>query len=669
MSVRKKKNRRAKAAQAKKTTRQRVNADSRKTKKKATVKRARKTTKASGKKRTAKQRPQPTLSSLFLRHAVAASSFVFLVVFALTAFSALIIRELPDTSEIWLNRDAPGVTLVAADGSPIPRRGRLEGAPVRLAELPPHVPAAILAIEDRNFYHHAGVNVFSILRAMSVNLRSGEIAQGGSTITQQLAKLLFLTPERTISRKIRELYLAFWLELRFTKDEILSLYLNRAYFGAGAYGVSAASFRYFDKSPSDLTVAEAALLAGLLKAPSTYDPFRAPEKAGVRTGLVLDAMVDNGHLGYFQGEEERLKAIHLATKPGGSAPYFADYAARAAHRAFPTNKRGIRIRTTLAPDLQLAVENGLHAATGIRALPAGAQFAAVLLDQNGAIRALVGGRDYSVSQFNRGADARRQPGSAFKPFLFLAAMEQGMAPSRRVLDQPVRVDGWAPANYKDKYLGDITLATALSKSQNAAAVRLQEEVGRSAVRLAARRMGLNADLSHGAALSLGVDVVTPLDLAGAYAPFANGGFRVTPYGVEQIDDLFGRQLWFREDSFKGAGASLPALDAVNRMLIDVVENGTGREAFLSNAIAAGKTGTSQDGRDTWFVGHADGLTLAVWIGRDDNKPMWGATGGNLAAVYWREVMQRVVDQRRGAASPALARVITPSPSLKRNGQE
>lgn len=589
------------------------------------------------------------------RYAAEAGFYVFAAAIAAAAVLLHFVRDLPSTDGLWRTASAPRVTLVAADGSPITVHGLSLGAPVRLAELPRHAPQAVLAVEDRNFYHHVGVNPVAVARAIVVNARKGEVRQGGSTLTQQLAKNLFLTADKTMRRKIQELLLALWLEHQFTKDEILTLYLNRVYFGAGAYGLDAASRRYFGKPAAALTLAESAVLAGLLKAPSQLSPDKNPPGAGERGRLVLDAMVEAGFITEKQARAAASTPVKIGPSQFAGAPYFVDFAiAETGIRAKGVDA-DLMVRTTLDPAINEAADLGLIAGAARAGLDPAIEAAVVILDGEGRIRAMAGGRDYRHSQFNRAANARRQPGSAFKPFVFLAALEAGYAPSDLVEDAPVSVGAWSPANYKNQYFGVVTLEEALARSLNSATVRVQETAGRGAVRVAARRMGFTSPLSQGPALALGVDVVTPLELAGAYAPLVNGGYRVEPHGVASIATGDGEQVYRRESSFAGIAASPQATAALNVMLRSVVVSGTGRAAALANYNAYGKTGTTQDNRDAWFAGHAGGLICVVWVGRDDNKPMGEITGGTAPAIIWREVMERALAVRPPKrAAPLLA---------------
>ena len=580
--------------------------------------------------------------------------FCLTVLIALTTALAFYARDLPDTNKLWKTQDARRMTLVGFDGAPIAVHGAGAGAPVRIAELPPHVIDAVLAVEDRNFYHHLGFNPISIVRAFAVNARDGAVKQGGSTITQQLAKNVFLNSDRTLKRKIQELLLALWLEQHFTKDEILTLYLNRVYFGAGAYGIDAASYRYFDKPAARLTVGEAAVLAGLLKAPSRLSPSANPQNAGRRARLVLDKMVEMGALTPQEAAHWVATPVSLRGSAFDTAPYFVDFVIRRAEALTADIDADLVVRTTFDARMQAAAELGMTAGLAKnRKLPPEAQAAMVILDQDGAIRAMIGGRDYGESQFNRASHARRQPGSAFKPFIYLAAVKGGLMADDVVLDAPVTVNGWSPKNYKNKYYGAVTMREALALSLNSAAVRLQEAVGRRNVRAAAKAMGIPTPLNLGPALALGVDEVTPLELAGGYAGFANGGLRVAPHAILSIETADGVVVYRAPGSVVDRAAEPAVIDEVNHMLNAVTEWGTGKSAKMPAYPVFGKTGTSQRNRDAWFAGHANGLTGVVWIGRDDNAPMPDVTGGAAAGV-WRDIMVRVVGAPQSYLAPLLA---------------
>ncbi|WP_425410166.1 transglycosylase domain-containing protein [Hyphococcus sp.] len=593
----------------------------------------------SGKKRGVKR----SRSAPFSRAIGELGVFAFTAFIVLAAVFAYFARDLPDTSALWKEGETRRVTLLAADGAPIMRQGVAQGAPVKLANLPDYVPDAVLAVEDRNFYHHFGANPLSILRALIVNANEGAVRQGGSTITQQLAKNVFLTGEQTIKRKIQELMLAFWLERKFTKQEILTLYLNRVYFGAGAYGVDAASYRYFGKSARRLQLGEAAVLAGLLKAPSRYAPTNNPDDAGRRGRLVIEQMVEAGFISRQQAADVIADPVLLARPRFEAAPFFIDHVLRELHGLAGEIDADLIVHTTFDPGVQEAAESGLVAGFAMAGPDVDkVEAAAVLMDGEGAVRALVGGRDYAKSQFNRSVQAQRQPGSAFKPIVFLAGLVAGQTPDTVIVDAPVSVGSWSPGNYKDEYFGEVTLREALTRSLNSAAIRLQEQTGRQRVHAVARDMGWQGALSTGPALALGVDAISPLGLAGVYAPFANGGFRIEPHVIDRIETADGDVVYQRTGLLLAEAAPPAAIAGVNEMMQSVVVWGTGRAAKIPGYVTAGKTGTTQANRDAWFAGHAGGLVAVVWIGKDDNSPMQGVTGGRAPAIIWREMMARAL---------------------------
>lgn len=549
---------------------------------------------------------------------------------------------LPETEELWNVDQSTGVTLVAADGSVLANRGGFAGAAVPLRDLPPHLVGAVLATEDERFYSHLGIDPRGIARAAWVNLREGELSQGGSTITQQLAKNVFLEPDRTWSRKIHELLLSFWLEARFSKDEILTLYMNRVYLGAGAYGIEAASRRYFNKSARNVTLPEAAMLAGLLKAPSRYAPTRDIELARARAAVVIGNMV---RAGYISEEEARQAIEHPAELKGYKGSDSVNYAADWLLSILPSYagrpNSDMRVTSTIDPKFQRIAETVLREALARDGEKLGAsQAALVAMTPDGAVRAMVGGRSYNESQFNRAVQARRQPGSAFKPFVYLAAIEAGMSPETVRVDAPILIDEWSPENYGREFEGPMTLHNALTRSVNTIAVQVSEEVGRKQVIRTARRMGLNSPMRPHPSLALGTFETTLLELTAAYAPFANGGNAVIPHGIDRVETIAGTTIYERRGGGPGRVMSPRALGAMNAMLQDVMSEGTGRRAQLSGRPAAGKTGTSQDSRDAWFIGYTADLVVGVWVGNDDSSPMNRVTGGTLPAAIWQDFMTR-----------------------------
>ena len=550
--------------------------------------------------------------------------------------------DLPDIEGLAKATRRPSISLLAVDGSPISSTGEVYGRSVTVAEVPPVLPQAVLAVEDRRFYRHWGIDLRGLARAFWVNLQAGEIVQGGSTITQQLAKVLFLTPERTLERKIQEALLAMWLERRFSKDEILSLYLNRVYLGSGTYGVDAAARRYFDKPASEVTLYEAAQLAGLLKAPSRYNPLSDYERAGARTRVVLNAMVEAG----FVNAGEARQA--MTTKPGRPrlanrrARYYADWVMGQIGDFVGRIDADLTVVTTLDPRLQTIAEEELTAllAAGGQRQGAG-QAAFVALAPGGAVRAMVGGRDYGESQFNRSVQALRQPGSAFKIFVYLAALEAGWRPDDRLSDSPVAVGNWQPRNYDERYYGDVTLREGFARSLNSVAVRLTERVGREPVAEAAQRLGITSRLEVAPSLALGASEVTLLELTSAYAAFANRGRGVWPYGIVEIRDSEGRVIYRRRGEGPGSLVGAHTVDQMTNLMTASVEWGTGKAARIGRP-AAGKTGTSQEFRDAWFVGFTRELVAGAWFGNDDGAPMARVTGGGLPAQLWARVMTRAL---------------------------
>ncbi len=570
------------------------------------------------------------------RLAVAAGGAGFAGLALVAVAAALVVVTSPaPTGAVWTTDRPPIVEIRAADGSEIAVFGRSVGRAIRLEDLPDHVPHAVLAAEDRNFRHHWGFNPVAWARAAVVNLKAGEVRQGGSTITQQLAKNLFLSPERSFERKVRELVYAIWLETRFTKDEILTLYLNRVYFGGGAYGVDAAAWRYFDKPAAELELAEAATLAGLLKAPARYSPSARPERSGVRAAQVLKNMVKAGFISRREAEAAANAPVYLAPPENPVAPYFADAAFAEAVRLLGGLDIDIIIETTLEPETQALLDAAVREALpGEEGEPDDLEAAALALDGSGAVRALIGGRDYRASQFNRAVSARRQPGSAFKTFVYLAGLEAGYRPEARVLDAPVRIGDWAPGNYKDKYYGEVSLEEAYARSLNSAVVRLQTAVGVRTVSELAHRVGITSDLDRSAALALGVSEVTPVELAGAYAAIANGGYAAETYLVARITTPEGRAIYERPDLPPRRVLDPAVAFDMRSMMRATVAYGSGFRAATPGVDVGGKTGTTQDARDGWFAGFAGDYVGVVWVGRDGGGPVDELSGARAPAAVW-----------------------------------
>ncbi|OHV70201.1 penicillin-binding protein [Mesorhizobium sp. LCM 4577] len=534
---------------------------------------------------------------------------------------------------------APNIKIVSVDGQLIANRGASGGEAVGLHEMSPYIPEAVVAIEDRRFYSHFGIDPIGLSRAMVTNLIGGHFSQGGSTLTQQLAKNLFLTPDRTLERKVQEVLLALWLEHKHTKDQILEMYLNRVYFGSGAYGVEAASRRYFGKSARDVSLSEAALLAGLLKAPSKLSPARDPKAAEERAQLVLAAMRETGKI---SDKEYKTALSAPATRAPsywtGSENYVADTVMDELPDLIGDVRGDIVINTTVDLNLQKLAEQSIRRLIDESGKKLNVtQGALVSIDDSGAVRAMVGGYDYSTSQFDRASEARRQPGSAFKPFVYMAALEAGRTPDSIRNDAPIKIGKWTPDNYGGKYYGKVTLATALAKSLNSVAAQLTMEVGPDAVVEAAHRMGIQSDLQANTSIALGTSEVTPLELTAAYVPFANGGYKPDIHFIQRITTANGKVL------YEGSAGSAPRVikadivGMMNSMMTGTVEVGTAKKAAF-NWPSAGKTGTSQNSRDAWFVGYTANLTTGVWFGNDDGSPMKKVTGGALPAQAWHEFM-------------------------------
>ncbi|HEX2255764.1 MAG TPA: PBP1A family penicillin-binding protein [Afifellaceae bacterium] len=548
--------------------------------------------------------------------------------------------QLPHASSWTVPERPPNVRILSASGELIGHRGETAGEAVRLGDLPVHVGDAVVAIEDRRFRSHFGLDPIGLMRAALRNLLAGRLVEGGSTITQQLAKNLFLTPERSFRRKVQELVLAMWLEARYSKDAILEMYLNRVYFGAGAYGVDAAARRYYDRPAGRVTLAQAAVLAGLLRAPSYYAPDRHPERAAARAATVLAVMAEEGLI----GEAERRAATeaparvvrqHLAR----SENYVADWVMDRLPAYVGAVEQDIVVETTIDLGLQQAAERAL-----VDALQAEGerydvgQGALVAIDPTGAVRALVGGRDYAASQFNRATQARRQPGSAFKPFVYLTALEHGLTPDDVRTDGPVKIGSWQPENYSRDYRGPVTLREALAQSLNTVAARLTAEVGPANVARTAQRLGIDSPLNANATIALGTSEVSLLELTGAYAAFANGGFAAHPQLISRIRTADGAVIFERAGIGIERVVSLEHVAQMNDMLRTTLERGTGRRASIPGWPAAGKTGTSQAFRDAWFVGYTAHLTVGVWVGNDSGAPTRRASGGNLPATIWSSFM-------------------------------
>lgn len=562
----------------------------------------------------------------------------FIIGLCLLAYLSLDLPDLENLPAAGTNDTA--VVVKAANGATLVRSGPIYGDWVSYRATPKALVNAFTAIEDRHFFDHSGVDVRGLGRALISNIKAGGVRAGGSTITQQLAKNLFLSSERTIKRKAQELLMALWLEQKFSKEQILSLYLNRVYFGGGAYGIDAASRKFFGHPATSLSVAESAILAGLVKAPSRLAPHINPSGAWERAQVVLGAMASSGRI----TEEAATKISGEPPRIKGSASdrdvrYFTDWVAQRANKLVPGLRgRSITIYTTLDPGIQraaaLAVERGLK---GEGAERGAAQGALVALDHDGAVRAMVGGKDYAKSQYNRATQAERQPGSAFKLFTYLAALEAGLKPTDRYIDEKTYVGDWAPKNYSNKFNGPMTAKEAFARSINTVAVQISEDIGREKAASLANRLGVKTNISAVPSLPLGTEEVKLVDLTASYAAVANGGFKAEPYTIIEVTTLDGEVLYRRRPTAPTPVLNYAVVKDMTDMLTSVVAWGSGRNAGLDRP-AAGKSGTSQDSRDAVFAGFTSDMTATVWVGNDDGSPMRNVTGGGLPARIWRDFM-------------------------------
>ncbi len=549
--------------------------------------------------------------------------------------------HLPPIQSLEIPKRPPSVLILGANGATLATRGEMGGAEVPLRDLPDYAPKAFVAIEDRRFYSHHGIDPFGILRAGIRDVLHRGRAEGGSTLTQQLAKNLFLTQERTVTRKLQEAVLALWLEHKFSKAQILDLYLNRVYFGSGAYGIEGAAQRYFGKSARQLTLPEAAMLAGLVQSPSRLAPNRNPEGAERRAGLVIAAMAEQQMISDEAAKRALANPAH-AIRPsgGGSANYVADWVMDAVDDLIGQVDQDITVNTTIDPALQTAAEQSLDDALAQKGdkLNIG-QGALVAMTPDGVVRALVGGRNYADSQYNRAIDARRQPGSSFKPFVYLTALEHGLTPDTIREDAPISVKGWKPENYEREYLGPVTLTQALANSLNTVSVRLTLEFGPNAVTRTAYRLGIESKLEPNASIALGTSEVSVLEMVSAYSTFANGGFAISPHVIERIKGADGKILYARAPQTLGRIVDPRYIGMMNTMMHETLVSGTARHADLPGWQAAGKTGTTEDFRDAWFIGYTSHLVTGIWLGNDDNSPTKKATGGSLPVDIWSRFMK------------------------------
>tara|TARA_B100000676_G_scaffold14186_1_gene12750 strand:- start:590 stop:2392 length:1803 start_codon:yes stop_codon:yes gene_type:complete len=578
--------------------------------------------------------------STILKWSLVSVIWLFFLLGGIFWFLAL---DLPSVEVVKGNASGPSAILLDSDGIEFARFGSQRGTPVKLKMLPKHLIHAIISTEDRRFFQHWGIDPIAITRAFVENLKAGRIVQGGSTITQQAAKNLFLTPHKSLKRKVQEVILAAWLEKSLTKSQILSVYLNRVYFGAGAYGIDAAARRYFGINSEKLTIIQAATLAGLLKAPSRLNPLNNPGAAKRRAHQVLKNMVSAGYITRELEKKVKKQSLHLVgVRPQGYfARYFADWIIERLPDFIGPTSGTIIVKTTLDSNIQKISQNSLREALDkygkYKRISDGAT---VVLDFNGAIRSLVGGKRYSSSQFNRATQAKRQPGSAFKPFVYLAGLEKGLSPTTIFYDKPIKIGKWAPTNYGGKYVGPLTMRDAFAISSNSVAVQIAQYSGIKNIVSVAKRLGISSPIADDLSISLGSSEVSLLELASAYVPFANGGKGVWAFGIEKIYDGKGKTLYKKSGSGSGRVISADNLLSLDTMLSDVLTMGTGKKARIDRK-AGGKTGTSQKFRDAWFVGYDKNMLTGVWLGNDDGRPMLSVSGGSIPASIWKSIMLQI----------------------------
>ena len=561
--------------------------------------------------------------------------------------------DLPDISRLQATSRRPSVTIMTQDGTVIGTYGDLYEDMIRVQDLSRYIPQALMAIEDRRFYSHFGVDIIGLIRAAYTNYRADRVVQGGSTITQQLAKNFLMTQglyghnDRSLRRKIQEAIMAVWLEWNFTKDQIMTIYLNRVYFGAGTYGVDAAAHKYFKKSAREITVYEAAVIAGLLKAPSRYSPTAHPERSRARAKVVLDQMQEAG---YIQSADEHMRhaeaTFSQTSTTGNGYQFFADWVYDSISNYVSITDKDLVVVTTLDLAMQKkAEEASINLLEDMGKELKTSEISMVVMTPNGAVRSMVGGKSYQSSQFNRVTQALRQPGSAWKPFVYLAALEYGMSPETRVSDEPITIGNWSPRNFgkhQYRYLegDDYSLQEAITKSINSCTVRLAQQVGTQRIAEVARRLGINGKIVTDLSMALGTTEVTLLDLTAAFGTFANNGMSVWPYGILSIKDKSGVILYQRQNESASPVIEAKYVSQMNRMLTSAVNSGTGRAAKMSFPVA-GKTGSNGD-TDAWFVGYTPDFVAGVWTGNDNNKPMAKkSTGGRLPARVWATFMKSI----------------------------
>lgn len=553
---------------------------------------------------------------------------------------------LPSINELNQFKKKTSIVITSEDGQIITSYGDVYGRYVPFEELPKSLVDALIATEDRNFYYHPGIDPMGLLRASIANFRAGHVVQGGSTITQQVAKNVFLTPERSMMRKLREMFLAFKLEWSFTKNEIITIYLNRVYLGAGNYGVDAASRRYFGKPASEMTLSESAIIAGLLKAPSRFAPTSNPALSQKRAEQVIFNMADAGYISKekaLKARNDLPKALSSRNNIAASNLYFGDYVLEHLPEVIGNVEDDLVVTTTMKPEWQVAGEAAIKEVMDKDGARLGAsQAALVAMSPDGAIRVMIGGRNYGESQYNRAAQSLRQPGSSFKLFVYLAGLEAGLTPDTMVTDQPVNIGKWSPNNYDNEYLGEIPLRKAVARSINTVAIQVSEQAGRWNVMNMAKRLGITARMEPVPSIALGTTEVSLVEMVGAYAHLAADGLAVKPYAVKTIKNKKGDVLYTHPEASRPTVIRADIVGEMNDLLSGVISYGTGTRANIGRP-AAGKTGTTSDYRDAWFMGYTPDLAAGVWVGNDDNKAMKKVTGGTLPAPIWAAFMKKALE--------------------------
>ena len=566
-------------------------------------------------------------------------------------------QDMPSTAALWAPKSTPSIVILDRQGRTILSQGGAEAKPVNLDDISPDLINALVAIEDRRYYDHPGFDIIGLTRAMRENVKAGRVVQGGSTITQQLAKNVFLTRTQTLKRKTQEIMLAVWIEQKLSKKQILESYLSRVYFGGGTLGIESGSQRFFNKSAKELNTGEAALLAGILKAPDRLNPVKNRKANAERTALVLQEMYDNDYISYTQGRAALTEPINVepvAVKTHPSAGYFTDWVLAELDERIGAPQSDIVLRTTLDLDAQLAAQTAIL--ENMKTDRNAQQAALIAFDGTGGVRAMAGGVDYQHSSFNRAVTAKRQPGSAFKPFVYLAALESYRAPWDVRVDEEIDIDGWKPGNFSDTFRGPMSLEKALALSINTIAVTLSEEIGRDKVVAAADKMGLKGFKPY-RSLALGAQETSLYELTSAYIPFANWGKSIEPHGLEAIYAADGSVLYERTPAPSQQLLDAGTLGQMNMMLRTVVSSGTGKAARVPGRDIAGKTGTTNDYRDAWFIGYVPDLVTGIWVGNDDNSKMSRITGGTIPARIWNGFMSRTLEDKPVLNLPNASRPI------------